>query len=79
MAGDSGGGHGATTGMWIVVAVMIAGSIVTGVALIEWVWPIFYVGIGMMVAGAIGGYFTNIMDAVSEFSAVAPANEVEAS
>jgi len=33
----------------------------------------------MMVAGAIGGYFTNIMDAVSEFSAVAPANEVEAS
>jgi hypothetical protein len=68
MAGDSGGGHGATTGVWIATAVIIAGSIVAGIALIEWVWPVFWVGVGLMVAGCIGGYFTNIMDMVSEFS-----------
>jgi hypothetical protein len=76
MAGDSGGGHGVTTGVWIATAVIIAGSIVTGVALIEWVWPVFWVGVGLMVAGCIGGYATNIMDMVTEFGA-GPTSDVD--
>ncbi|MBV9871857.1 MAG: hypothetical protein JO214_14670 [Frankiaceae bacterium] len=67
MAGDSGGGHGATTGVWIAVAVIIAGSIIGGIALIEWVWPVFWVGVGLMVLGTVGAYLADIMDMVSEF------------
>jgi hypothetical protein len=76
MDGDSGGGHGATTGVWIVTAVMMVGTVVGGVALIIWNWPLFWVGIGLLVAGGIGGYFTNIMDMVSEFAPATP-REIE--
>jgi hypothetical protein len=68
MAGESGGGHGATTGVWIAVALVIAGSIVMAIGLIEWIWPMFWVGAGLMVLGTVGAYFANIMDMVSEFS-----------
>jgi hypothetical protein len=67
MAGEAGGGHGATTGVWIATAVIIAGTIIGAVALIEWVWPLFWIGVGLVVAGCIGGYFANIMDMVSEY------------
>lgn len=67
MAGAAGGGHGATTGVWIATAVIMIGTIVGGIGLIEWIWPLFWVGAGLMVAGGLAGYFTNIMDAVSEF------------
>jgi hypothetical protein len=71
MADSSGGGHGGvTTAAWFVVAVIIVGSIVAGIALIEWVWPLFYVGIGLMVAGSIAGYFVGIMTMVTEYSFV---------
>jgi hypothetical protein len=79
MAGDSAGGHGATTGVWIATAVIMIGTIVGGIGLIEW-WlgPVFWIGVGLIVAGGIGGYFTNIMDMVSEFSPPpAPAPELE--
>lgn len=68
MAGESGGGHGATMGVWIAVAIMIAGSIISGVALIEWIWWLFYVGVGFMVGGGIMAFFAGIMDSVSEFA-----------
>jgi hypothetical protein len=77
MATDSGGGHGATAGVWLVTAVIIVGSIVAGIALIEWIWPMFWVGIGLMVAGGIGGYFANIMDMVTEFDPPVSTGEIE--
>jgi hypothetical protein len=67
MARDSGGGHGATVGVWIAVIVIIAGSIVGAIALIEWVWPAFWVGIGLMVVGCVMAYFNDIMGMVTEF------------
>jgi hypothetical protein len=76
MAGESGGGHGATTSVWIATGAIIAGSIIGGIALIEWIWPLFWVGVGLMVAGCIGGYFANIMDMVTEFSP-APVAEID--
>lgn len=72
MAGDSGGGHGATVGVWMAVAAIIAGSIVMAVGLIEWVWPVFWVGTAMMVLGVIGAYLADIMDMVSEFGSGSP-------
>jgi hypothetical protein len=53
--------------VWIATAVIIAGTIIGAVALIEWVWPLFWIGVGLVVAGCIGGYFANIMDMVSEY------------
>jgi hypothetical protein len=76
MAGDSGGGHGATTGVWIVTAVIMIGTILGGIALVIWNWPLFWVGVGLMVAGCIGAYFANIMDMVTEYSP-APSREIE--
>jgi polyferredoxin len=71
MADSSGGGHGGvTTAAWLVVAVVIAGSIVSAVALIEWIWPVFWVGVGLMVVGSIGGLATGMMDMVTEYSIV---------
>lgn len=67
MAGEAGGGHGATMGVWIAVAIMIAGSIVSAIGLIEWIWWMFYVGVGLMVGGGIMAFFAGIMDSVSEF------------
>jgi hypothetical protein len=68
MAGEAGGGHGATMGVWIAVAIMIAGSIVSGIALIEWIWWMFYVGVALMVGGGIMAFFAGIMDSVTEFA-----------
>ena len=76
MAGESGGGHGATSGVWIVTAVIMIGTVLGGVALIIWNWPLFWVGVGLIVAGGIGGYFTHIMDMVTEY-APPPAREIE--
>jgi hypothetical protein len=78
MAGESGGGHGATSGVWVVTAVIMVGTTIGGIALIIWNWPLFSVGIAMIVAGCIGGYLTNIMDMVTEYApAPAPALEPE--
>jgi hypothetical protein len=75
MAADSGGGHGANLGVWIAVALIIAGSIVGGIALIEWVWPVFWVGVALMVVGCVLAYFNDIMSAVSEFGSTSGGSE----
>jgi hypothetical protein len=49
-----------------------AGSVVTAIGLIEWVWPVFWVGIGLMVLGSIGAWRVGIMNSVSEFAPPAP-------
>jgi hypothetical protein len=70
MAGESGGFHGASASIWAAVAVVIAGSIVMGVALIEWVWPVFWVGAGLVVAGCVWAAAAGVMDSVSEFTVI---------
>jgi hypothetical protein len=67
MARDSGGGHGASVGVWIAVFVIIVGSIVGAIALIEWAWPVFWVGVGLMLVGCVLAYFNDIMGQVTEF------------
>jgi hypothetical protein len=68
MSASSSGAHGGVTPVaWLVVAIIIAGSIVSGIALIEWVWPLFWVGVGMMVVGFIGGAFAGMMSMVTEY------------
>jgi hypothetical protein len=64
----AGNGHGASGAIWFATAVIIAGTIVGGIALIEWIWVMFWIGVGLFVAGCVGGYFAGIMDSVTEFS-----------
>jgi hypothetical protein len=78
MAGDSGGGHGATTGVWIVSGIIMLGTILGGIALVIWNWPMFWVGVGLVVVGVIGAYLTNIMDMVTEYRPVT-SGEIESS
>jgi hypothetical protein len=60
-------GHDASIGIWISVVVTIAGTIVGGIGLIEWIWPMFFVGIAMFVGGLIAGALQGIMEAVDEY------------
>jgi hypothetical protein len=68
MAGDTVSWHGASMGAWFMTVIIIAGTIVGGIALIYWNWTMFWVGVGLFVVGCLGGYFTNIMGAVSEYA-----------
>jgi hypothetical protein len=68
------GGHDVAPGIWVAVLVIIAGTIVGGIALIEWIWPMFWIGIGLFVGGSIAAYFLGIMDTVTEFGP-APSHE----
>jgi hypothetical protein len=62
--------HGASRTIWAAVLVIIAGTIVGGIALIYWNWPMFWIGVGVFVAGCVGGYVAGIMDTVTEFGPV---------
>jgi hypothetical protein len=59
--------HDVAPAIWVAVFVIIAGTIVGGIALIEWMWLMFWIGIGMFVVGSIAAFFLGIMDTVSEF------------
>ncbi len=78
MAGEAGGGHGVPLSVWIATAAMMVGTVIGGIGLIEWVWPVFWTGVGLMVAGVIGAYFTHMMEVVSEYTP-APVREIEPS
>jgi hypothetical protein len=69
MDGGTGGGHGATTGVWIVTAVIMIGTVLAGISMIFWwlSWG-FWIGVALIVGGGIGGYFTHIMDMVTEYA-----------
>jgi hypothetical protein len=73
MAGNANVGHGASGAAWVATVVIIAGTIVGGIALIYWNWLMFWIGVGLFVAGSIGGYFAGIMESVTEFTPVDPA------
>jgi hypothetical protein len=61
------GGHDASPGIWVSVVVIIAGTILGGIGLIEWVWPMFWVGIGLFVLGCVAAALLGIMEAVDEY------------
>jgi hypothetical protein len=67
VAGNAGGGHGASMGSWTACLVIIAGFIIGGVALIYWNWPVFWVGVGVTVVGCVIARAVNIMDDVTEY------------
>lgn len=67
MAGNAGGGHGASIGSWIACFVIIAGFLVGGIAMIYWNWPVFWVGVGVVVIGGVIAKAVNIMDDVMEY------------
>ena len=69
MDGES-GGHDVAPAIWTAVVVTIVGTLVGGVALVYWNWPLFWIGIGLFVAGCVGGYFAGIMESVTEFGPV---------
>lgn len=60
-------GHDIAPGIWVATFVIIVGTIIGGIGLIEWNWPAFWIGVGLFVAGCVGGYFAGIMEAVTEF------------
>jgi hypothetical protein len=75
VAGNAGGGHGASMGSWTACLVIIAGFIIGGVALIYWNWPVFWVGVGVTVVGCVIARAVNIMDDVTEYGAGASASD----
>jgi hypothetical protein len=76
MAGNAKAWHGASVTAWVACAVIMIGTVLGGVALIIWNWPLFWTGVGLFVAGSIAGYFAGIMDSVSEYAAAEPASSV---
>jgi len=52
---------------WLACAVIVAGFIVGGVALIYWNWPAFWIGVGVAVVGCVFGWAVNIMEDVTEY------------
>ncbi|MGN6475441.1 MAG: hypothetical protein ACTHK4_17570 [Mycobacteriales bacterium] len=66
MASDS-SGHDVAPGIWVATFVIIAGTIVGGIALIEWNWPAFWVGVALTVGGSIWAWLAGIMESVTEF------------
>jgi len=63
----NGGGHGASMASWIACLIMVIGFILGGVALIVWNWPMFWVGVGVVVVGVIVARAANIMEDVTEY------------
>lgn len=67
MAGNAGGGHAVSVGSWFACVVIVAGFALGGAALIIWNWPMFWVGVGIVVVGCVIGRAVNIMEDVSEY------------
>jgi hypothetical protein len=67
VAGNAAGGHGAKLGSWVACAVICAGFIVGGIAMVLWNWPMFWAGVGVVVVGCVMARAVNIMDDVTEY------------
>jgi Co/Zn/Cd efflux system component len=52
---------------WLACTLIVVGFIVGGVALIYWNWPVFWIGVAIVVVGSIFGWAVNIMEDVSEY------------
>lgn len=57
----------ATPAVWVATGVIMAGTVVGGVALIEWWWRLFWTGVGIFAAGWIVAWKLDIMDSTSEW------------
>jgi hypothetical protein len=68
MAGNKDAGHGASAAAWAAAVTIMVGTVLGGVALIIWNWPLFWAGVALFVLGCIGGYFAGIMESVSEYA-----------
>lgn len=66
MAGNTGGPH-ASFGSWMACLIIIAGFAVGGVAMIVWNWPMFWIGVGVVVVGCVVARAVGIMDDVLEY------------
>jgi hypothetical protein len=68
VAGNAGaGGPHASMGSWVACLIIIAGFAVGGIAMIVWNWPLFWVGVGILVVGCIVARAVGIMDDVMEY------------
>ena len=79
MAGNAGAGHGASIGSWVACLIIIAGFALGGVALIVWNWPMFWIGVGVVVVGCVVARAVNIMDEVLEYGSTGSAGDPEPS
>ena len=79
MAGNAGGGHAVSVGSWFACFVIVAGFALGGAALIIWNWPMFWVGVGVVVIGCVIGRAVNIMEDVSEYGGRGGAGDPEPS
>jgi hypothetical protein len=77
VAGNAGGGHGASIGSWIACLVIIAGFVVGGIAMIVWNWPMFWIGVGVVVVGCVMARAVGIMDDVMEYGGSGGGNDPE--
>ena len=66
-SGISQAAHQTTKTVWFATIVIIAGIILGGIALIEWIWPLFWTGIAISVLGGVGALAAGVMDEVSEY------------
>jgi ABC-type multidrug transport system permease subunit len=76
MAGNANAGHGASAAAWAACVVIMVGTVLGGIALIIWNWPLFWTGVALFVLGSIGGYFAGIMDSVTEYAPAEPSTSV---
>jgi polyferredoxin len=61
--------HNTTWQVWAACAAILAGTVLGGVALIEWIWPLFWAAVGVVVVGSIAAAAAGIMNEVSEYGA----------
>lgn len=78
MAGNAGGGHGASVGSWIACVVIIVGFLVGGIAMVYWNWPAFWIGVGVVVVGCVIARAVGIMEDVTEYGGSAGGGDPEA-
>jgi hypothetical protein len=64
---------------WLACLVIVVGFLVGGAALIIWNWPLFWVGVGVIVLGVIIARAVNIMDDVTEYGGGGAGHDPEGS
>jgi hypothetical protein len=64
--------HNTTWQVWAACGIILSGTVVGGIALIVWMWPLFWLGVAMFVGGSIAAGLAGVMDEVSEFGPASP-------
>jgi hypothetical protein len=66
-------------GSWIACLIIIAGFVIGGIAMIVWNWPLFWIGVGVLVVGCVVARAGGIMDDVMEYGGGASDPETQSS